>query len=255
MTDEPPDQTPWRPSFSLRNLRGARKALREAAEVGRIYRGLRDQHAKEDPDTPFRVHSDELTLRIAARATELAEEGREDPEAADELRQLAGGQRSALVRVEEFCRLDGRHLEDRLGNHAHRLVSAALSRAPVKPVTPADSERIEILGRVLPSSLSDEEAWTELTSREPRLVELEAKVRAGDYGYADDRLTLGPFLPDDPAEREQLTAELERSRRLIQDLKALVGPPSESGDPVLRSRIAFGRAASLLQQLKPPTPE
>ena len=254
MTDEPPDQTPWRPSFSLRNLRGARKALREAAEVGRIYRGLREQHAKEDPETPFRVHSDELTLQIAARASELAEEGRDDPETGDELRRLAGGQRSNLVRVEEFCRLDGRHLEDRLGNHTHRLVSAALSRTPVKPITPADSERIEILNRALPPTLSDEEAWTELTSRDPRLVELEAKVRAGEYGFRDDRATLGPFLPDDPAQRDQLTEELERSRRLTQDLKGRVGPPSKSSDTVLRSRIAFARAASYLQQRKPPAP-
>ena len=246
---------PFRPRISLSNLRGARRALREVAQVGRIYRGLRAQHKKEDPETPFRVHADERTLRIAARAAELAEEGREDPAAAEELRQLAGGERAALVRVEEFCRLDGHHLEDRLGNHAHRLVSAALSRKSLAPIDPADSERIELLAAALPPSLSDDEAWAELVSREPGLIELESKVCAGSFGFADDRLTVGPFLPDDPQEREQLAEEVARSRRLIQELKGLVGPPSKSHDPVLRSRLAFARAASHLQELKPPAPE
>jgi hypothetical protein len=224
--------------------------LRGAATVWLLARGLRKQDAKEDPDAPGMVSGDERSRLIFARARELAREGREDGDAVDELRALAGRHQRSLRRAEERSRIGGQHLERRRANDIHRLLQAALRNRPVEPPSPADVERFATLEHLFRDRHPDGEVWADLVVREPKLAELAADVRSGRYGLKMDDSPTSAQLGD-PEYRRQLGESARLTLELFDRVKQCVGPLSRSADPVITSRAARDIATSYLYRLRP----
>src|SRR6516165_5909482 len=98
--------------------RGGELNLRGAAALLLLLRWVSRQEQKRDPDSAGAVWLNERAANIAARARQLAAEGREDQAAVDELAALAGRHRRALRQAERSSRGAGLHRETRRHDRA-----------------------------------------------------------------------------------------------------------------------------------------
>jgi hypothetical protein len=186
------------------------------------------EKAQRDTAVPQVVASDDRSEALAQHATRLAEEGRSDIEAVDELRREAGRHRRALHRAAALVRFQGSYQEDRVADRANRLLLAAANGTAVQPVG-ADEEawfaRIEAFGR-----LPVQNAFALLVAVQPALATFEADIRRRCEAGRERDGTLAADEEDDVL------------RDVWDGVAVLVGPWAEATDRLLRSWAAFGVA-------------
>jgi hypothetical protein len=223
--------------FGKGGFRGLLKLRRALIDADRV----QDLEA----EAPEVVMLDDRSRAILDRAREFAAEEREDPDAVQELVELAGRHRRALELAALGARQFGAHRQHPIPNRAHRLLQAALAGTPVEPPARGDEVTMTLVEALL--AMEPQAQWTELISREPRLDDLADKVRAGHYGRS---VPMPGQPPRDPEERQELLSSLGRERKLRETLAVLVGPTSDQADPLLHSETALNVAWLHLRQLR-----
>jgi hypothetical protein len=203
--------------------------------------------ATDPSDAP--MPTDAQSVGVAKRAVELAREGREDQAAVAELRELAGATEDLLLRAERLTRQGAMHSEDRTFNRAHRLLAAAMTGQPVKPVTPSDEGLFDTLAGFFGRPSSAKHVWADLVVREPELAEVEAEVRAGRFGPGLEEEDSAAEVPRDEewarVHGEYLLLELALAERLDR----ILGPGSASSEAIGKSWTARAFAAQYLGRL------
>lgn len=188
-----------------------------------------------DDDRPTVVHLSGAANLVYERATELAEEGREDAAAVAELVTLASGESVVLRRAALAARLDGEHHDHADSNRAHRLLQAAVRGGDIPRPSPEELQRFEILDPFV--GLPPSGQWTQLVQSEPRLLEIEREVVSGAY-VNRARLAGLKSIGRSARPRETL-AYVSGHQQLEERLSALVGPDSGHDDILLSSRAAY----------------
>jgi hypothetical protein len=202
------------------------------------------------PDNPGSVSSDDESMAVFQRATALAAGDTEDRTARDELIQMAGGRRRTLERAEKMSRLGRRHLESVRGYDTHRLLAAALRQEEVVPASKEMLAQIKALSEAFAPGRADEEIWDELCRMEPRLLDLLADARGGQFGPA----RVAPFTaPTTPEDQRRVFESSHGALGLSAALKQLVGPVSPHDDPILGSERALTFADLYLGDKRPTT--
>jgi hypothetical protein len=185
--------------------------------------------------------------RLARKARELAAEGREDVEAVDELVALAKRRHGDLQAARSRWRVDGMSSERAVPNRSVRLLEAALEGGPVRPPEPAVRDRIETLERL--DSLPLDEAFTELSRRDPRLRDLERQARDSATRHRaqefEDLSGGAETETDTDAERYSTDAEIF----VVRELESLLGGGAGVSDPILGSATAHLVARNYLNSL------
>jgi hypothetical protein len=177
----------------------------------------------------------EHATRIAELAESLARSGREDDEAATELRRLAGDSRRwrrPLAEAAQLFKVNGEYLETRWRHRAVRLLAAAANGQPVPPEEPDQRARFDLLEHL--SELAPELAFEELAAREPRLLTLREQLlsaRAHAVGTSD------------------FARWLRGSSVVHHELVALVGHARPDFDPVCSAVLAYAIASAYLADL------
>jgi hypothetical protein len=218
----------------LRRLLALRRTLVDA-----------DRAQDVDAEAPKSVMFDDRSRALLDRALELALEGREDPDAVHELVRMAGRHGHALQVAALGARQFGAHHDHPIPNRAHRLLQAALTGGPVQPPTAEDQARIAIFKAFWAGD--PEQQWVELTTREPRLVELADDVRAGQFGPSRGVPTTAPASDEERSEALEL---LGQERNLRDRLAALIGPTSRQTEVLLASQAAQNAAWLYLDRLR-----
>jgi hypothetical protein len=98
-----------------------------------------------DADSPCIVMFDEHSSAIFKSALSLAAEERKDPAAVAELVGMGKRHKRALRVAALGARQRGAHRESSPYNLAHRLLQAAITDSPVKPVKRDEQERLDLL--------------------------------------------------------------------------------------------------------------
>ena len=227
------DEPPRRESGGLRGWR----ALAAMARVSGAVAGLNRTAQRTDPEDAGIVALSDNAAKVADRAFDLADAGREDARAVAELVALAGDSKRTLETAERFSRQGARHCEDPKFNRAHRLLVAATSGNSVEPPSPDEKRAFKIVTefRALPPA----KGWELLISREPRLAERESDTKQGVFTTAVPTRA-DPVLQS--LARERVLAASELGDRL----RELVGPLAQSGDPLIKTRAASAFAMSHL---------
>jgi hypothetical protein len=200
-----------------------------------LRKGFRGQDL--DDERPEFVMHNEKSNAILALAQDLAADEREDEDAVEDIRKLAGRNEFALRLAALGARQWGQHDEFPIPNLTHRLLQAAVSGRPVAPLDPRDQERLEQIEEV--SQLPRDQIWQLLVDREPRLQELEAEAESGRFGPPHF------VIPDAMPREEQHRVARERLEGLARQrerLEPLVGPASGSDDVLLRTHMALEAA-------------
>ena len=159
---------------------------------------------------------------VSHRCLELAQEGRMDDAAVQELRRLARHHRFALSDALKSCTQSGMHLESRTANRQARLLRAAITDQPVAPEIPAEMDHIKALERLL--WLPQEQAFQELAERDPRLLDLLDQVQQ---------------WPVRPWESRNTDRETLRALRNLLELLTPGGHYRQADDPILSSGVAW----------------
>lgn len=213
---------------------------RAAAKMASAYRS---QHLADDGSEVEIVMINSRSNRVADRARELAAEGRADDEAIAELVRLAGRRRHDLEVAAMFLRSDGADPEDRITDRAARLASAAFLGTPLIP--PSSKEEAVISAVEALDDLDDGEVFRRMVLVEPRLADLEAAVRRGQFRAPSSEPD--PATPD--RRRAESLARLKAHRAVRDELTNLVGPASGATDPALRSRTVRDCLSYYLERL------
>jgi hypothetical protein len=108
-------------------------------------------------------------------ALELAEGGRDDTAAINELVQAAGSHRKELRRAAASIRSDGFDVEDPACHQANRLLLAAAAGEPARPLTADQREWFREVQELRHAPV--EVAFAKLATLEPALGELDEDVR------------------------------------------------------------------------------
>jgi hypothetical protein len=174
------------------------------------------------------------SMKIVARARDLASDGRDERTAVGELLALTGGHHHDLrVAVAELRRRAGNG--DRTDLRARLLAEAAESGRPVANETDDEAARLSQLESW--QRLDPEARFAKLTTAEPRLADLARQVREN---------TLTTAIPD------ELSPEAAVRARLVLPLMKLIGPGSENvDDALLGSRDAYAFAIGYLNNIQP----
>ena len=221
-------------------------------KAGRVLqKAYRDQVYSEE-DSPRSVMSNDRSERIAHLAESLAHSSQDDDDAVAELRAEAGKHRDDLRVAALYARQGGLHHESPLMNRAHRLLQAALTNTAVALPDVADRSRLELVAWF--ESLTDDEQWAELVTRDPRLSELEGDITSG---------RVVPFLP--PIIRDQIRSGKrqsvsDESREAMKEwavayrvgterLHTLVGPDAATDDDLLHTDAALESALNHLARI------
>jgi len=152
-----------------------------------LLRSLGDQEL--DEPVPKVVWHTDRSMRLRELAFRLVEEGRDDPEAVDDLAKTAGRHGKELRRAAATIRADGLVGEDLAAFRANRFLVAAASGRAVEPM-PAEQlawfTRVQVLAEVAPEAGPLASAFVDLVALEPGLGALEQEVRsaAGSPGFA-----------------------------------------------------------------------
>jgi hypothetical protein len=223
----------------LRNLLRMRQALVEA-----------DKDQDVDADSPELVMLDDRSKALLHRAEQLAAGQREDPAAVEELVGIAGRHRRALQIAALGARQNGQHHDYSWSNRAHRLLQAALTGAPIAPISPDEQARFDLLDEFF--DLDPAAQWSELVNREPRLAALEPAACAGKFAVTRRALDLLSL----PHEQRAGAARANLRQRQERDdlLRPLVGPKSGQTDVLLGSRLAAEATSYYLDHLAPDAP-
>lgn len=166
----------------------------------------------------------------------LAEQGREDPEAARELRQLAGGRVRLLRRAGRRFTVGGLDQEVRVWNRAERLLDAAVANREVHPEDPRLSGTFDRVERLL--AMPDEAAFEVLVDREPKLLDLRRRLEPTSAAQS------GPGDASGQVDQDRR----DRSFVLLKELPALLGPQRPGTDELLSMQIAFNLALVHLRE-------
>jgi len=210
------------------------------AKVSGAVAGLNRTAQRADPEDAGIVVLTDNAAKVADRAFDLADAGREDTRAVAELVALAGDSKRTLENAERFSRQGARHCEDPKFNRAHRLLVAATNGKSVEPASPEEKRAFTIVKEF--RALAPAQGWALLISREPRLAELESDTKRGVFSTAT--LTRAdPVLQS--LTRERVLAGSELGDRL----RELVGPLAQSTDPLIKTRAAFAFAMSRLAEV------
>lgn len=219
-------------------------------------------------DRPQSSRTSPESAAVLELANRLALAGREDLGAVSELRTLAGGDSRTLRWAFRGSRFGGYHHEFRHANRTSRLLLAALRNVVVPPVSREDQLLIEEVEQL--KALPRDERWGRLVELQPRLGDLEARVRSGAFG------NFAPPPLDGPVETKTIigvdgslvtevtrqssaatyTEEQQRELRagaarhldMDRQLRRLVGPLSRHPHPVMRSQFACDTASIHLRQ-------
>ena len=171
------------------------------------------------------------TAPIRKVAFRLGEEGREDPGAVGELKQVAGGRSRELRRAETSIRADGGYLEDVTCDRAVRLLQAAATDRPVEPLSDERMEWFEGLRALRDQSIED--GYSLLAALEPQLASFSREIEAA----ARDR---GPDDGD---------YEVRINGHVYDRCTDLVGLESHSTEPLIRTMLAKGIALDHLRSV------
>ena len=204
--------------------------------VARLNRRAR----RADPEDAGIVALSDGAAKVADRAFDLADAGREDARAVAELVALAGDSKRTLENAERFSRQGARHCEDPMFNRAHRLLVAAMNGTSVEPPSAETKRTFKIVKEF--RTLTAAEKWERLVSSEPRLSELESETRRGTFSRRV------PDLGSDGLRSLTRERVLEGSE-LGDRLRELVGPLAPARDPLVRSRDAFASAITHLAEV------
>lgn len=186
-----------------------------------MQRHLWRQHRTASPEFVILTGASSVVSR---RSRELAQEGRIDDAAVQELRRIARHHRFALSDALKSCTQSNMHLESRTANREARLLRAAIADHPVAPEISAEMEHIKALERLW--SLPEERAFQELAERDPRLSDLRGQVRQWPVRPWESRNTDPETLP--------------ALRNLFELLAPLIGDNRQGDDPILASAVAWG---------------
>jgi hypothetical protein len=240
--------------------RGIDLSLREGLLVMLLLKRLSKWSQKtEDPDRPQIISLDGRSKTVLERAKQFARDGRDDQDAVAELRALARSKRK-LRKADRATRFRGLHHERRVTNLSHRLLEAAATGQPVAPVTAEDQERIEAVESLI--RLSPQQQWARLVQLQPTLPDLEAAVRAGEFGARpgwlaarhealrseDAAVKATAKAPIPEQEQEQLHEYYKHEEKLLKRMRTLVGPESQAQDPLIESLHALLVTHSWLRQ-------
>jgi hypothetical protein len=158
-----------------------------------------------------------------------------EPDAVAELLRIAGRHRDALRDAENNARHGGRYRDFEIENRAQRLLEAAISGDPVRQPTEEDQRRFTVIEAF--ESLPEAERWRRLLAAVPHLEQLGHEATEGAFVFPAE-------LADRSAPQAVRTAAADhyqaRMQNLNQRLDSLLGPRSESTDPLLGS--AYARA-------------
>lgn len=179
------DESDADPPFGSTPADDVRRLFRAVQRFGpltMLKMGLKIQSAYQDQadseeDSPQFVFLNERSRRIARLAESLAAAGREDDGAVTEIQIESGNNLEALRVAALHAREGGRHHELPAPNREHRLLQAAINKTAVAPPDEVERARLAVVGWF--ESLTRDERWAELVSREPRLSELEEDLRSG----------------------------------------------------------------------------
>ena len=128
------------------------------------------------------------------------------------------------------------------------MLVAAAGRQGVELASADDQRTFEAVASF--DELDRDEAWTLLVTQEPRLADLEAETRTG--AFSPPRSPINPQWSK--VLRETAHEQALESSELGDRVRALLGPLSDTSDPLLRSRTALGAALAHLAGEDPAAP-
>jgi hypothetical protein len=195
-----------------------------------VSQGYRDQQPKDESDSdPTWVITTKRSDRIIAYAKRLANEGREDDAAVDELVAAVGRHHHELVVAGRYFHVSGQYKEDRIANRAERLIHAAMNRSSVSPPSESDETVLSALEGL--GQLDAATAFDRLAQGQTGLRDLKDELDRGSFNQEPD-------------------SALDFRLHLRDRLAPLVGPQSTNADPVLRSNMALELSVDYLASLK-----
>lgn len=200
-----------------------------------IVAAVRYDREQLDADAPVVRAITKRSRRLGAMAGEFAVAGRTDPAAVAALRAAAGRHHKDLRRAAAGFRFDGGAEESRGAYLANQLLLAAATGQPVSEITDEQEDQFRRVDEFLEHH--GEEGFAALVALEPRLGELERTINTEVQAAQEE--------PTDEA-REVAIKEI---RKHLQDaLRPLVGPASDSADPLLRIHLVHQLAYSHLSK-------
>ena len=205
--------------------------------------------ASKTDDTPEGVPTMDRHAKAAYQMAQdlAARPGSDDEAAAAELRRAARKHPDALRVAEINSRAGGRFRDFEVEGRTQRLLEAAASGRPVRPVTDPERRRIDTIARF--SALPADEQWQRLRHAVPELSALWADAEGGRFAR--------PPIHQDMAPEEQRQAWQE-TRRRFEDLRSsvgrLVGPAAHPDDPLAGSRYVENFVMANLPSGPPPPP-
>jgi len=192
-----------------------------AALVAGVWRSADRQLTKERPDFIWPNRTSERLKQVALR---LAADGREDDLAVRDLREAAGRDRKDLLRAAADIRFHGPVAENARDQRANRLLIAAATGEPMRPLTDEDLawfQRLDAL-RDTPT----DEAFLRLASLQPGLLGIERRLQ--------EALSTPEFSAMNSQQRDDATWDV-----IVGSLRELVGPDAKTSDPLVRTQLAF----------------
>jgi len=206
--------------------------------LGAVWSLTRIRLRERATDTPGMVAVTRRSQELAERAGGLAGAGREDADAAAELRTLAGGHRGSLELATRRWQVDGLHQEQQLNCRAVRLLQAAAADGRVQPEPEELGELFDCVEEL--GSQPDEEAFSTLALLDARLERIR---KAAASGQLRDEAVISAAAAG---------ADLDwvLCKRIWSDLGAYLGhraPPSAL--PLLRTQAAFLASSRYLLSL------
>ena len=174
---------------------------------------------QRDADIPVIANCGPKISKLQHLAFSLADEGRHDDEAVEELRALAGGRRN-LLDAAASCRIGGAARDHRRDNRANALLVAAARGGSVELVTPEQEawfDEVEAFVR-----LSPEDRYARLVELQPDIAEIDRKLREARQA----------------SPRGQLS-ELDVGRFIAREVNPLVGLTARDAQGLLETDVAF----------------
>jgi hypothetical protein len=203
-----------------------KKSLKGIARASGLVLGLRWLERKQlgDPH-PEVVGTGPKVDHVNEVADALAEAGREDDQALQELRAAAGGKMKVLKRALAVVRMGpaGSLSDSREGDRAERLLTAALTGKPIQQVSPEQEAWFHEIDALTSGGFTA--SYARLESQIPELSKLEAEVVASVEANRVDPVG----TPLDDEWWEQVCIRLEE---LL----------NRESSPILRSGAAYGVA-------------
>jgi hypothetical protein len=177
----------------------------------------------EDEDEPGLLIQSHRVDKLVELAFELVTNDRPNEDAVRRLLQAAGRHRGDLKKAAAQVRFGGHAKFDRRVDRANRLLLAAFTGEPVRPIPPEQDEFFTRVDDLM--SVPVEEAWPTLVRLQPGLADLETRFAP---------------RPVRESERDPLWDEL------IGALEPVVGHDAQSDDPLVRSDPAWNVARLFL---------